>query len=276
MTAPISDIRIPISKIGELQLKDIEASSGMALYDKYARVCTVVKEGRGIGDRSPYRMADMFGGKWQDYNNQYVIQAAGCPLDCRYCYVDNLAENTLWTATSIVSHFLAFRWQVITELHESLNVLHFMGGAPGVYCNAWRELREELDYQRCENVILFSNVIFVENWMHNVLPWTCMNLPNFIVEGCLKGTNRENFRRNTGTDLFSRATVEMQKYPVHDNFYLTLIGYDEKDLPTIHNWIDPKRIDLLNIVRYEATRAKMRKYPNAGYGRSRWEQLSLT
>lgn len=62
-----------------------------------------------------------------------------------------------------------------------------------------------------------------------------MNLPNFIVEGCLKGTNQENFRRNTGTDLFSRATVEMQKYLDYDNFYLTLIGHDEKDLPTIHN-----------------------------------------
>jgi len=103
-----------------------------------------------------------------------------------------------------------------------------------------------------------------------------MDLPNFIVEGCLKGTNRENFRRNTGTDLFSRATAEMQKYLAYDNFYLTLIGHDEEDLPTIHNWVDPERIDLLNIVRYEATRAKMRKYPDAGYGRSRWDQLSLT
>jgi len=254
-------MRVPISKIGELQRKDIEDSSGIVLYDDFARICTVVKPNGGIGDRSPYRMAKMFGGEWQNYNNQYVIQVAGCPLDCSYCYVDNLEEDTRWTAISVVANFLAFR----CEVHKPLNVLHFMGGAPGVYCDFWRELREELDFRGCSNVILFSNVIFVEAFTHNVLPWSCMDLPNFIVEGCLKGTNQENFRRNTGTDLFSQAVAEMRRYLVHDNFYLTLIGYDKKDLSTIYSWVDPLRIDLLNTVAYEATKVKMRTRSNVGY-----------
>jgi len=251
-------MKVPISKIGELQRRDIEDSSGIVLYDDYARICTTVKPDGGIGDRSPYRMAEMFGGVWQDYNNQYIIQVAGCPLDCRYCYVDNLAEDTRWSAISIVENFMSFRWQLRTEFHESLKVLHFMGGAPGVYCNFWRELREELDYRNCENVVLFSNVIFVEGWTRQVRPWNYMDLDRFIVEGCLKGTNRENFKQNAGRDLFCDAVIEMFMYTVHDNFYLTLLGYDGKDLPKIYSWIAPCRIDLLNIVGYEATKAKMR------------------
>lgn len=251
-------MRIPISKIGPLQLKDIEDSSEIVLYDDFARICTVVKPGRGIGDCSPYRMAEMFGGKWQDYNNQYVIQVAGCPLDCRYCYVDNLREDISWTAISVVENFKAFRWD-LAQFHESVNVLHFMGGAPGVYCDFWRELREELDFRGCENVILFSDVIFVENCTHNVRPWSCMDLDKFIVAGCLKGTNRWNFRYNTGTDLFDLAMTEMRMYLCHDNFYLTLIGYDTQDLFTIYSLVDSRRVDLLNIVEYEATKEKMMK-----------------
>lgn len=250
-------MKVPISKIGELQRKDIEDSSGIVLYDDYARICTTVKPDGGIGDRSSYRMAEMFGGEWQDYNNQYIIQVAGCPLDCRYCYVDNQEEDTCWSAISVVSNFMAFRWQLRTEFHESLKVLHFMGGAPGVYCAFWRELRHELDYQHCENVILFSDVIFVEAWTRQVRPWNYMDLDRFIVAGCLKGTDRGSFEQNTGKDLFSQAVMEMLMYPVHDNFYLTLIGYEEKDLPTIYRFVEPWRIDLLNIVEYEATKAKL-------------------
>lgn len=255
-------MKVPISKIGDLQRRDIEDSSGIVLYDDYARICTVVKSGGGICDRSPYRIAEMFGGEWQDYNNQYIIQAAGCPLDCLYCYVDNLAEDTHWSAVSIVENFLAFRWEVSAKFHESLKVLHFMGGAPGVYCTFWHELREELDFRNCEDVILSSDVIFVEGWTRQIRPWDYMDLERFIVAGCLKGTNPENFKQNTGKDLFIEAVLEMRMYPVRDNFYLTLLGYDGKDLPKIYSWVDPSRIDLLNIVEYEATKVKMRVCSN--------------
>lgn len=258
-------MKVPISKIGDLQRRDIESSSGTVLYDRFGRICTVVKPDGGIGDRSPYRMAEMFGGGWQDYNNQYVIQVAGCPLNCRYCYVDNLEEDTRWSAISIVENFLAFRWDLRVKFHKPLNVLHFMGGAPGIYCDFWKELREELNYRNCEHVILFTDVIFVEGFTRQVRPWHCMDLERFIVAGCLKGTNRENFEQNTGKDLFSQAVMEMFLYTVHDNFYLTLLGYDEADLPKVRSWVEPWRIDLLNIVEYEATKAKMRTYANIGW-----------
>lgn len=255
-------MKVPISKIGELQRKDIEDSSGIVLYDDYARICTVVKPNGGIGDRSPYRMAEMFGGEWQDYNNQYVIQVAGCPLDCPYCYVDNLEEDTYWTAVSVVENFLAFRWQFRAEYHESLKVLHFMGGAPGIYCAFWPELRAEMDLCGLENVILFTNVILVEWRLRGVLPWHFMTLHNFVVEGCLKGTSRKNFIRNTRCDLFEDAVSELREYVPYENFYLTLINYDKDGLSRVYRLIDDQRVDFLEVVEYEATKAKRGAIPD--------------
>lgn len=256
-------MRVPISKIGELQKIDIENDrdqNGLVCYDDYARVCTVFTgTRRDIGDRSPFRMAELFGGSWQDYNHHYVIQLAGCPLDCPYCYVDNLEANTYFSAVSLVESYKAVRFEASTKFGVSLKVLHVMGGAPAVYCEFWPKLRMELDEQGLDDVIIFSNVILVENWFHGVEPWLYMNIQNFIVEGCLKGTNRKNFIRNTGHDLFGAAVRELFHYIPYYNFYLTLIGHEEDDLPVIYQWIDPERVDTLQIVKYEATKFKLTK-----------------
>lgn len=253
---------IPISKIGEVQKRDIENDQDMGIvcYDEYARICTTnTGSRRDIGDRSPYRMARLFGGMWQDYNNQYVIQVAGCPLDCPYCYVDNLEENAHWTVASIVNNFLAFSQMAVDFFHEPLNVLHLMGGAPAIYCSFWPKLRAEMDSRGLGNVVLFTNVILVEWRLRNVQPWDFMNLHNFIVEGCLKGTNRENFVQNTGHDLFDDAIIELRRYAPLTNFYLTLINYDEAGLPAVYERIDFQRVDLLKVIEYEATKAKRRR-----------------
>jgi len=160
-------MRVPIAKIGEVQKQDIEndRGKGVVCYDNYARVCTVYTDTRrDIGDRSPYRMAEMFGGSWQDYNNHFVIQLAGCPLDCSYCYVDNLEADIHFSAISIVELYKAIRYDVFKEYKVSLKVLHVMGGAPAIYCEFWPELRAELDAQGLDDVVIFSNVIFVETW----------------------------------------------------------------------------------------------------------------
>jgi len=249
-------VQIPIAKIGELQRLDLEQSSGIVYYDDFARVCTVGKFDRGIGDQSPHRMSKLFGGDWQYYNNQFIIQVAGCPLDCSYCYVDNLRPDALVNARFLVGKFQEFRIAVFEQFGEFLNVFHFMGGAPAVYCEFWPELREELYRQSLGEVILFSNAVLVEGLTHQVSPWHYMGTPQLIVEGCLKGSNRENFKQNTGRDLFNQATLELVKYLPYKNFYLTLIGYDEKDLPQIYSWIGQSRVDLLKVVNYEATKAK--------------------
>lgn len=253
-------MRVPISKIGEMQRKDIENDrlhGGIVCYDNYSRICTVnTGSRRDIGDMSPYRMAGMFGGVWQDYNNHFVIQVAGCPLSCSYCYVDNLEPDIEFSAISIVALFKAVSYEVLSIWKESIRVLHFMGGAPGVYCDFWPELREEMDSQGLENVVLFSNVIFVETRFAGVEPWLHMDLPRFIVEGCLKGTNRENFKRNTGKDLFAQAKLELKQYLPYENFYLTLLNHDEADLSWVYSQINPSKVDLLEVVEYEATKVK--------------------
>lgn len=256
-------MRVPISKIGELQKIDIEADrdkGGVVCYDNYARVCTVFTgTRRDIGDRSPFRMAEMFGGSWQDYNHHFVIQLAGCPLDCPYCYVDNLGEDTHFSEISLVELYKTIRFEALTKFKAHVKVLHVMGGAPAVYCEFWPKLRMELDAlgPYGEDVIIFSNVILVENWVYGVEPWRYMNIENFIVEGCLKGTNRRNFMDNTGHDLFGAAVRELFYYVPYENFYLTLISHDEDDLPVIHQWIEPERVDELKVVGYEATKAKV-------------------
>jgi len=258
-------MKVPIAKIGEIQRMDIEKSSGIVFYDDVARICTVVKDENAHdnrGDKSPYRMAELFGGSWKDYNNHFIVQSAGCPLKCPYCYVDNLKTDLFMTADELVEKFIEFKKEVEPKFNIKLKVFHFMGGAPALYCEFWKELRNSLDNYGLKDVILFSDVILVENYFSKKKPWKFLNLHHFILTGCLKGTNRENFIKNTGGfDLFQQSLNELRNYSSAKNFYLTLIGFDEKDLPKIYEIISKNRIDFLNIVYYRVTKKKMAAAP---------------
>lgn len=57
-------MKVPIAKIGDIQKIDIRKSTGIKFYDDIARICTVVKKDSSYDDRrdkSPYRMAELFG-----------------------------------------------------------------------------------------------------------------------------------------------------------------------------------------------------------------------
>lgn len=255
-------MKVPIAKIGEIQKVDIQKSSGIVFYDDIARICTVVKphDARdNRGDKSPFRMAQLFGGDWKDYNNHFIVQAAGCPLKCPYCYVDNLKADLLLTADELVDKFIAFKKDFESKFDTKLKVFHFMGGAPAAYCNFWPELRNSLDRKGLENIVLFSDVILVENHFFKNKPWEFLNLRRFIVTGCLKGTNRENFIQNTGYDLFEQSLKELQNYLPAKNFYVTLIAFDKKDLDKIYKIVSKERIDFLNVINYEVVKARTEK-----------------
>lgn len=252
-------MKIPISVIGEIQEKDILKSSGNVLYDGTGRLCTIVKPQKSFDDRrdtAPMRMANLFGGKWEDYNEHYIIQVSGCPLKCWYCYVDNLKPNKKMDAEEIVYDFHRMRRQSYKCDLPEINVLHLMGGDPGRYPEFWKELRESMNESDLKRKILFSDVIFCENYFYDVKPWEFLNLENFILTGCLKGTNRENFQKNTGFDLFDQSLRELEKYADHENFYLSLINYSEEDLPRIFSIIPSERIDFLKVINYEVTKSK--------------------
>ena len=257
-------MRVPITKIGRIQKIDVEKSSGIVSHDDIARICTVVKEKNAYddrGDKSPYRMAEIFGGDWKDYNNHFIIQVAGCPLKCPYCYVDNLKANLSMNADELVDKFVEFKKIVEPKFNIKLNVFHFMGGAPALYCEFWEELRNSLDNHGLKEVVLFSDVILVENHFSKKKPWEFLNLHHFILTGCLKGTNEDNFKKNTGFHLFEQSLKELENYLTAKNFYLTLIGFDERDLSQIYKIIPKERIDFLNIINYEVTKEKMAAAP---------------
>ena len=249
---------IPIAKIGETQKIDIEQSRGIVLHDSYARVCSVYKPTVSrIGDTSPHRIAKLFGGRWQDYNHHFVVQASGCPLGCNYCYVEESSPSKNFTAQGLVDLFIQFRSAALDCFRATVNVFHLMGGDPALYCSFWPILRYELDQRGCCKVILLSNTVLVESAVKGVQPWKYLDIHNFVLSGCLKGVNREDFIRNTGKDLYHVAVSELKHYIRSKNFYLTLVGQDKSlDWNGLYELIPKERIDFLKVVEYAVVKQR--------------------
>jgi len=261
------DMKLPVSKIkGTIQELDIKKSSGIVFYNDMARVCTVIKPSNAKDDRkdrSPYRMAQLFGGTWRDYNNHFIIQLAGCPLKCWYCYVDNLKADFYLSVEDIVDMFVQFKRECKKKFGVEVKVLHLMGGAPAFYCNSWPLFREELDKRGLHDVILFSDVIFVENYFNSkIKPWKFLDINNFILTGSLKGLTKEDFLKNTGRDLFDVAIKELRNYIDAPNFYVTLLNVDLKFLTGLYQIIDKKKVDVLQVVEYEVVKRRSSQRSN--------------
>lgn len=258
---------VPLAKLGPVQILDLERSrGGIAYYNEYARICTIVKQDperpgqtvNHIGDQSPYRMARRFKGHWQDYNHQFVVQTAGCVFQCPFCYVDNLKEDCTANAPELVNMFKHFRKEVKQLFNADVNVFHLMGGNPAKYAAFWPTLRQELDKQGCADVVLFSDCLLVEDAVYDIKPWEYVDLDRFMLACCLKGTNGTNFRQNTGCDLFVLALYEATNYIQKDNCYITLINYDPADLKSIYNVLPKIKVDLLQVFPYEVTVQRQR------------------
>lgn len=248
---------IPISKIGPLQIRDILASKGIVHFDRWARICTVLKGGHDRGDNSPHRFAKLFGGAWQQYNNHFVIQTACCPFKCPYCYVDNLNNDIQLAPMQLVQMYIKYKMQSPCDV----NVFHLMGGAPAMYCEFLPAIRSALDIVGLGDTILFTDTILVENSLYGVKPWEYMKLHHFCMVGCLKGTDPGDFVKNTGVDMFDEAMRELSYYIGHKNFYLTLINYKPSALPGILDLLHrygarQGQVDLLKVIDYIASKRK--------------------
>lgn len=242
-------MNIPISKIGPLQMVDVLKAG--RFQNGFARICKVVESPNWHGDKSPLRMSKLFGKPWRDYDTHMVVQVAGCPLNCKYCYVDNLKQDYLCSEHDIVEWFLMFK-----EKHPEIEVIHICGGLPAKYPEFWGVLRDALDERGLQEIVILSDTVFLENYLHNVEPWDFLNTHNFAMVGCLKGTTRLNFIENTTRDLFETALKELQYYVEHKNFWLSLIEYDVTGLPRIFDMVPHERIDFLNVVNYYAVRMR--------------------
>lgn len=251
----MSSGRIPLSRIGPVQVKDVE-HSGSEVHDGIARTCTVLQgdpPSSSIGDDVPCRIAGLYGHTWNHWNRHLVMQVAACPLKCWYCYVDNFRVDLELTPYAIVRRFELFR-----SLHD-INVLHLMGGCPGRYAVMWPEIRYEMDKAGHGDAVLLTDVILVENTVYGASPWLC--IPHrTVVSVCLKGTNWQNFKKNTGTELFGSAMYELRRYMnMHSpQIYYSLIEWDEADRPFIENYLGSKNINWLKVKEYEVVKARQR------------------
>jgi len=244
---------IPLSTIGKIQLIDVERA--IRYHDDYARICRVIRSKNWHGDKSPIRLSKLFGKPWREYDIHFVVQVAGCPLGCKYCYVDNLNPDKDFSADELVEKFLHFR-----EMYQNLNVLHLCGGVPARYPEFWERLRNVLDNVGLSDVIILSDVILLENHYYGKEPWEYLDkIENFALAGCLKGTTPKNFFENSGKDLFYEAFRELKEYVEFDNFWLSLIEYDVSGLPRIFDMFSLERIDFLNVVNYEVVKQRNRK-----------------
>jgi len=243
-------LRIPLSRIGPVQLEDVE-HSGNEIHNEYARTCTVLQGDppkSSIGDDAPYRIADLFGCEWGTWNRQFVVQVAGCPLKCWYCYVDNLEPDTEFSIGELVKMYAEFKKKC-----PDINVFHLMGGCPGEYAKLWPVLRTYLDAEGYENDVLLTDVILLENYFYQVKPWNY--IPHrTIVSACLKGTNRGNFKKNTGLDLFCEATRELFNY-TNPQVYFSLIEWDDIDRELVSSVL-MGRVNWLKVKEYEVVKQR--------------------
>ncbi len=244
--------KIAIAKLGEGQLVDVRRS-GREVFDRHFRTCTVLQgepPTSDIGDTTPHRMAKLYGHDWKHWNRHFIIQAAGCPLACWYCYVDNFKPDKFVDVSDLVEAFGRFKSEV-----PDLNVLHLMGGDPGIYCEEWPALRAEMDRQGFEDVLMLTNVVLVEDSCYGRKPW--LHIPErCLVNVCLKGTNCENFLRNTGRDWFERAQEELLSYLGRSDCFFQLIEWDEEDADLVRDVLGEENIDWLRVKEYEVVRRR--------------------
>ncbi len=260
----LSNTHIPISEIGTYQLKDMEHSTGKQWYTKYFRLCTVLKGPNyyaSNGDRSPYRMAHLFGGNFTDYNHHIIFQIPTCPYKCPYCYVDRLENDIQYTPIEIVNEFISLRNHINQLFQYKVNVLHMMGGDPAIYAKFWPELRRELDDNGLKDIILYSDCLMVEDKLYGVQPWKYIDLDHFILVCNLHGSNKFRMRSSTGGyNTFMETLLESGHYINYENVYYTVIDYESNDLPVMYGLFTKEKVDLLNIVHYEVTRRRLEGY----------------
>ncbi len=243
----MSGLAIPLSKIGPVQIEDV-TRSGAEIYDTYARTCTVLQGDppiSDIGDVVPWVLTKQYGFTWQHWNRHFIVQVAGCPFQCPYCYVDNLALNSVVSLQEMVDWYKDFREQV-----PNLNVFHLMGGCPGAYAHSWPLLRKELDKAGFVDTVLLTDVLLVEELVSGVKPW--YHIPDrTLVSVCIKGTSSENFKANTGELMYYEAMEELQHYIGLQCVHFTLIEHEPECLAYFEKYIGKERLSVLTVKEYE-------------------------
>jgi len=125
-----------------------------------------------------------------DYTKQFVVQLQGCPLSCPYCYVTH--DGVHGTAKLISTDSLIEAFQ-----KSGCNVFHLMGGAPGIYIYNWPELISRMR----PTDVFHSDLLLVDvDYDADIIEKLC-TAPNAVYAVSIKGTNNDEWCRNTGTAM---------------------------------------------------------------------------
>jgi pyruvate-formate lyase-activating enzyme len=186
------------------------------LFNGDFRKCNTYKSGGGY-DKFPAICEERTGKK---FFNQFVVQLYGCTLNCPYCYVtkDGIWSNyKLYSSQNLINKFL----------ESKQDIFHLMGGSPGIYIENWHEIIDLLP----EEYIFHSDLLLVEKpyeskWLKSI------NKKNCLYAVSIKGTNENEFYKNTNTKLNGKLFWNNFDLIVKENinFYLTYTGINNNNI----------------------------------------------
>lgn len=176
----------PVVPLCEKQLRDVNPKD--ILCDGLYRKCNTYKGGGGY-DKFTSIYSKRFGLQ-TDLFDQFVVQVKGCPLKCTYCYVTDEGINgnaKLVDTDTIMCDFYP----------THCRVFHLMGGAPALYVEHWPEILNALNQQ----YVFHSDLLLVEKEYTKEVIDEIARFPNSLHAVSIKGADKEEFYKNTQTEL---------------------------------------------------------------------------
>ena len=175
------------------------------------RLCETYRGGGGY-DKFPEICERRLGKK---LHKQFIVQLRGCNLECPYCYVTQegiWGQANLYTSQQLVDNFLLSKQEIF----------HLMGGAPALYLTKWKELLK----------IFHKDKVFHSDFLLSEFPYKLETLleiakfTNTLFAVSIKGTNRLNYKVNTGKDFNESLILANLDLLIKAkiNFYITFTG----------------------------------------------------
>lgn len=157
----------------------------------------------------------------------FVVQLAGCPLDCWYCSV---TMNGVYGSARMLT-----TEQLVTDfLISGCGVFHLMGGAPAMYLKLWKELAATLPH----DVLFHSDFLCVEDEYKS----------EYLA--CLPGLHAVNIKNPADVSSYDQARLirNLRRLSAADvNFYLTFTNYTGPEyarmLDIVAQVVKPKYMD---------------------------------
>lgn len=213
----------PVVPLCENQLRDVRESD--ILNNGLYRKCNTYHSGGGY-DQLPgiLESRGMF-----TSDKQFVVQLAGCPFRCPYCYVtpDGITGKSVPISTD----------KLVSDFQDSgQDIFHLMGGAPALYLNHWGELIELLEDQGCK--VFHSDLLLVEcEYTDEIMKSIKSDIGIHAVS--IKGYDLESYKVNTGTvvdkTLMKRNISQLYKNGI--NHYFTFTGMSDEEVREAIKWL---------------------------------------